>query len=317
MVWLYLVSALLLSLLPVGWIGPILQVRRARPRFQGWRRHGFVPPLRQDGPRVFAGDRVEVLLEMARRFRGSVRLDVQPGRAGVSPQPVLVDAADHLDVAFRAPGRGDIVITGLELQSRWPLGLLVARRLVRLDLHLVSHPQYVLPPREPGAGRLEGTREAALHGAGQDFIGLREYRPGDSQRRIHWPTSARTGSLMVIDTARESARPARYHLGLHPDSSPEAAELAVGVVASLMAGHVASGGGVELGLTGEPRLRRWSEILDALARAEPRGEPRAQAGTTVRIETVGVQVVADGPDGSRRVADSTPLKAAVAELTQP
>ncbi len=90
----------------------------------------------------------------------------------------------------------------IELQSGFPLGIAVARTSVTLT------PQTLLVyPRPEPVGRLHGggDRSSRLHedfyreraGGHEEFIGLREYREGDSPRTIHWPTSARTGSLMV------------------------------------------------------------------------------------------------------------------------
>ncbi|RSM81982.1 DUF58 domain-containing protein [Kibdelosporangium aridum] len=52
-----------------------------------------------------------------------------------------------------------------------------------------------------------GAVERVEHG-GTDLVGLREYMPGDDLRRLHWATSARTGTLMI----REDADPARPQL---------------------------------------------------------------------------------------------------------
>ncbi len=90
----------------------------------------------------------------------------------------------------------------IALQSGFPLGIALARTSVALT------PQTLLVyPRPEPVGRLHGggDRSSRLHedfymersGGHEEFIGLREYREGDSPRTIHWPTSARTGSLMV------------------------------------------------------------------------------------------------------------------------
>lgn len=52
-----------------------------------------------------------------------------------------------------------------------------------------------------------GTADRVEHG-GTDIVGLHEYVIGDDLRRLHWATSARTGTLMV----REDADPADAHL---------------------------------------------------------------------------------------------------------
>jgi uncharacterized protein (DUF58 family) len=55
------------------------------------------------------------------------------------------------------------------------------------------------------------TSERALHGAprrgsGPEFLGVREYRPGDSMRHVHWPSTARTGTVMVREFEEERTR---------------------------------------------------------------------------------------------------------------
>jgi uncharacterized protein (DUF58 family) len=37
-------------------------------------------------------------------------------------------------------------------------------------------------------------------------MGVREYRPGDSQRHVHWPSTARTGTVMVRELEEERSR---------------------------------------------------------------------------------------------------------------
>lgn len=72
----------------------------------------------------------------------------------------------------------------------------------------------VLPRRIPLTGMAPGHRRAVNAGAdaiehgGTDLVGLHEYTVGDDLRRLHWPTSARTGTLMV----REDADPSEPHV---------------------------------------------------------------------------------------------------------
>lgn len=72
----------------------------------------------------------------------------------------------------------------------------------------------VLPRRVPVSGMPTGTRrsargaETAWELGGTDLVGLHEYAMGDDLRRLHWATSARTGSLMV----REDVDPSEAHV---------------------------------------------------------------------------------------------------------
>ena len=59
--------------------------------------------------------------------------------------------------------------------------------------------------------------ESLAKGRGQDLYSLRDYSPTDSARHVHWKASARLGSLMVREFAREDDT--RVLLVLDPHSS--------------------------------------------------------------------------------------------------
>ena len=61
-----------------------------------------------------------------------------------------------------------------------------------------------IPPLELPRGNLSGhdRRRRAYSGTERAPV-VREYRPGDSLRHVHWPTSARQGELMVTDVETE------------------------------------------------------------------------------------------------------------------
>src|SRR5690606_22341242 len=60
--------------------------------------------------------------------------------------------------------------------------------------------RYRIPPVElPGTARLQIGGDATSNAIGQtgEFVGLRDYRPGDPLRQIHWRSWARTGRPIV------------------------------------------------------------------------------------------------------------------------
>jgi len=69
---------------------------------------------------------------------------------------------------------------------------------------------------------LEAVAAAPRAGSGTELFGVREYRPGDSLRRIHWRSSARHGKLVV----REFEPPGVQTLGIFVDPSPPSIEIA-------------------------------------------------------------------------------------------
>jgi uncharacterized protein (DUF58 family) len=108
-------------------------------------------------------------------------------------------------------------------------------------LAVVVHPRLVeLETLFSDAGRLGGYGRRVLlrRPAGFDLHSVREYTQGESLRRVHWPTTARTGELMVKEL-EDSPRDAISVLldcdpggmsGTAPDSSFDAAVRAAGSV---------------------------------------------------------------------------------------
>ncbi|MCG8587240.1 MAG: DUF58 domain-containing protein, partial [Pirellulales bacterium] len=98
--------------------------------------------------------------------------------------------------------RGVYELGPLNVSTSWPFGL-VSKALVVPDEHeLIVHPRpgrltrkWYQVMREAHAGT-HYTRGQLGRNEG-DFYGLRDWREGDSQRWIHWKTSARRGSLFV------------------------------------------------------------------------------------------------------------------------
>src|SRR5690606_27483305 len=86
--------------------------------------------------------------------------------------------------------------------------------------------------------------------------GLRELRPGDDVRTVHWRSSARRGALLVREFERTAPRDARVLVHLpsspqddladDPAASAEAVDAAITVAASIVAHLVREGERVAL-----------------------------------------------------------------------
>lgn len=118
------------------------------------------------------------------------------------------------------------------------------------------------------------------------IMGVRDYRPGDSPRRIHWSATARTSQLLVKQYQPAIARETLLCLDLFSGDYPfplwfDAIEQAV-VVAASLAGHAISREGLPAGLatiakdaaTGKterfilPPGRHLIPVLETLARVK-------------------------------------------------
>jgi uncharacterized protein (DUF58 family) len=158
------------------------------------------------------------------------------------------------------------VWTGIELVSQ----ILVYPRVVDLPAH-------VLPP-EWGGGQapLDVSRR---QGEGSSFFGIREYRPGDPLRHVHWRTAARWGQLAVVEWEAEESTDALLAVetlrGSERDLGPGSTlDVAAGMAASLAAAILSAGDSVRIAAPGATQWRAMPyrgpdalpDILEAFAR---------------------------------------------------
>jgi uncharacterized protein (DUF58 family) len=107
---------------------------------------------------------------------------------------------------FVPRSRGRIILHGLKVVTRFPFGLVTARKAVPQPASLIVWPakgkltEHLL---HRGAVQASCSPPTAVQGGQDEFLGLRDYREGDSLRWIHWKRSA-TRSAPVV---REMARP--------------------------------------------------------------------------------------------------------------
>lgn len=158
-------------------------------------------------PSVPAGERLTVLLEVDNEGRdtGLLRLDETLDPAlGASPSfslPSIARGAQR-DLRYRLePGRrGDYPLGPLEVAVRDPLGLAELRHVGSGVRRLLVTPPTValadigLAGGQQGAG---GELARAFTVGDVADATVRDYRRGDDLRRVHWPSTARTGELMV------------------------------------------------------------------------------------------------------------------------
>jgi hypothetical protein len=130
---------------------------------------------------------------------------VNRNRGAVTRELSLPDLPPEAEVEVRVAmtplRRGRVHFSGLTIARPDPFGLYRAFAAVALRQSMLILPKrYPLPPiRLPGTRRYQhgGVSLACSVGDSEEFVSLREYRPGDPLRRIHWRSWARTGKPVV------------------------------------------------------------------------------------------------------------------------
>ncbi|MGH7266531.1 MAG: DUF58 domain-containing protein [Candidatus Rokuibacteriota bacterium] len=133
--------------------------------------------------------------------------------------------------------RGPLRLTGLTVGRPDPLGLFRAVHTVPLPQSVLVLPRrYPIPNlRLPGGRKYQrgGVALAGSVGDSEEFVALRDYRPGDPVRRIHWKSWARVGKPVIREYQDEFF--VRHALVLDtfaPGAADAAFEAAVSVAAS-------------------------------------------------------------------------------------
>lgn len=143
------------------------------------------------------------------RWGGSFRLSASAVRArpvvariGEGELPALPPGGEaEVAVEWMPLRRGVVCLRGVSLVRTDPFGLFKSRNSRPLPGQVVILPKrYPLPALAlPGAARYQqgGVALAASVGQSDEFVGLRDYRPGDPLRHIDWKAWARAGKPIV------------------------------------------------------------------------------------------------------------------------
>lgn len=150
---------------------------------------------------VFCGEpaRFEVIVENP-GDAGRHALALQ--RAEDDPVRFALDGAgaSHgaITVTAETTRRGRLPLGRLRLHTRYPLGLFGACVYVNFDLDCLVYPRpaerVASATRQPGGTR--GRERARDAGGNEDFLGHRDYRPGDPPRQVDWKAAARSDILL-------------------------------------------------------------------------------------------------------------------------
>ena len=134
--------------------------------------------------------------------------------------------------------RGVVAFDAVRLARPEPMGLARAQWRHGLPASLLVLPKAypVAPVQLRGARTLQpgGVAFAGRVGDAEEFMGLRDYRPGDTTRRIHWKAWARTGRPVVKEYHDEFFERQALVLDTHGEVSDACFEAAVSVAASLV-----------------------------------------------------------------------------------
>ena len=229
---------------------------------------------------------------------------------------------------LRRVPRGRYAFTGASATVDDPFGLARRESPVRDGGALLVHPRLVQLAglfTESGTRGAGGRRLFLRRPSGFDFHGVREHQQGESLRRVHWPSTAKRGALMVKDF--EDAPRDELAILLDATAAPAGPSFDVQVRAagSLLRAFATAGRSSLLALNRVPpeyhhvaSERDWHAAYDALAAAEPDGNtpaaallgaeggPLARVGELVVVTAAVPRALADRllerASGGRRVA---------------
>ncbi len=219
----YQVFAFLLALLLIGFTGaafmrPRFEANREAPRVvTAGQEFSYRVSVRNIGTR--RADGLSLLDEAADprpsfdTFRSQLRFPTYRGwwRLMMRAQPALIEEVDvpaldpgagaEVSVKAFAARRGTAVLESLSVARAEPLGLFRAACRIDSPARIVVLPKRYRLPEVTLAGSRRyqhgGVSLASSVGDSEEFMSLRDYRPGDPLQRIHWKSFARSGDPVV------------------------------------------------------------------------------------------------------------------------
>jgi len=237
--WLFVLAALLLGAVVAGIVVPLVALRGLDVEL-------VAPAETRQG--------VDTAVQLAivnhgRGVRwGVVASDDHIGGATTSVGAIRPGEQVEVGTVRGAPRRGEAHTAWVELRSAAPFGVAERRRLLPADVTTLVLPRVVplgaLPFIDLASSREAAADTEARRGQGPEYLGVREFRPGDPIRQVHWRLTARHGELVVRDL--EEHRVPRLAIWIDTGSGVDALDEACSAAASIVSSASATGVGVRL-----------------------------------------------------------------------
>lgn len=199
--WLYVLGACLVGVTVAGLVGPAVNLR-------GLRVDRLAPSVGMVGEPMEVSVQVSNPLKRHRALVGGVDEFLGQRVPFFCPE---IPARHVLQVRYRLTPerRGIFSNSSLIFASGYPFGVGTAGSRVSLRSSTTVHPRWFpvsnFPLLEMQSTPNEPFHDRRRKGAGLDFFGIREYRPGDSLRHVHWRSTARGGRVLVKEYEEQLA----------------------------------------------------------------------------------------------------------------
>jgi uncharacterized protein (DUF58 family) len=199
--WLFVLCALMLGTLAAGLILPGRMLRGIHVE-------------RRAPAEIVQHDEAIVDLIVTNAASG-VRLGLTLDDPHVAPTSLYVtkvSPGERVELVTVRPARkrGVQEASMVTVRSAAPFGVAERRRLITVRGSTIVLPLVVplgpLPFLTAASDPDRHARSDPHRGAGPEYLGIREYRPGDSPRHVHWPSTARTGTIMVRELEEERSQ---------------------------------------------------------------------------------------------------------------
>ena len=272
------IGVAMVSALAVSGLWILLAVNTFLSRFPFARREVSPRPLTAGTPgrvtvSITAGTRRGTGTAVRRAIADALDIREQASAeltGGLGTKATVTRSADSLSLSYALlPSR----------RGRWPLGPALVHTSDPLGMIWTDTTvgRAELIPVWPAvvdlsatAGALMGHADRVMLGArtpSPDDAALRDYREGDDLRRVHWPSTARTGTMMVRSDERAGRRPATVIVDL--PRQPNALEWSISAAASIALSVLESGHPVRLlgGTIAPDRIRHLDTRQSEEARA--------------------------------------------------
>jgi uncharacterized protein (DUF58 family) len=145
---------------------------------------------------VFAGKSTIFTFDLQNHSR-TWRMGIFAGDLS-GPFSVQPHSCTTAEISIPAPTRGRFVLSRVTLWTEYPLGLFRSQCQIQVDQVYLVYPQPLgirkwpaLETHDDGAG------EGFYHRGGDDFVGVRPWREGESMHHIDWKAAARGRPLSV------------------------------------------------------------------------------------------------------------------------